>query len=66
LFELDLLGYIKTPAVPISVPAINQQTQSLPQTQSGINFRIDPPVRIDSDELDYLYNHHRYLSGPLP
>ena len=62
-----LLGYRKTPAVPIPTPpAINQQTQSLPQQQSEINFRIDPPIRIDSGEFDYLYNHNQYSSAPLP
>jgi hypothetical protein len=66
LILLDLLGYVKTPAVSIPVPAVNQQTQSLSQTQSGISFRIDPPVRVDSDDFDYLYNHHRYSLGPIP
>ncbi len=65
---LDLLGYVKTPAVsiPIPIPAVNQQTQSLPQIQSGISFRIDPPVHVDSDDFDYLFNHHRYSVGPIP
>jgi hypothetical protein len=66
LIEIDLLGYIKTPPIPIPVPKIDQQIHSFPQTQSGINFHIDPPSHVDSDELIYLYNHHRYSSGPVP
>ena len=55
---------MKTPAIPIPVLAVNQQTQSLPQTQSGINFSIDPPGRVDSNDFEYLYNRHRYSFGP--
>ena len=66
-FSVGFLGYMKTPAVPIPTPpSMTQQTQSLPQRQSTINFRIDPPVRTDSDEFDYLFNQHRYSSTPLP
>ena len=63
---------MKTSAVPIPIPSLTQQTQSLPQTQSGISlipsFRVDPPAREDSDELDCAYNHNlrrnRYSSAP--
>lgn len=64
---IGFLGYMKTPAVPIPTPSsMTQQTQSLPQRQSTINFRLDPPVRIDSDEFDYLFNQNRYSSTPFP
>ncbi|CAF1212879.1 unnamed protein product [Adineta steineri] len=72
--KTNRFGFVKTPAVLIPQQSMMEQTQSLPQTQSGISlipsFRVDPPAREDSDELDYLYNinsrRNRCLSGPLP
>lgn len=74
-FRLAFLGFVKTAAVPIRSPPMSQQTQSLPQTQSGIglipSFRVDPPTHHeDNDAREYLYNHNslpkRYSSTPLP
>jgi hypothetical protein len=72
-FTIALLDLIQSAAVPIPSQLDVQQTQSLPQTQSGIDlipsFRIDPPERELSESFACMDCHrlirNRYSSAPL-
>ncbi|CAF2942410.1 unnamed protein product [Rotaria sp. Silwood2] len=67
-------GFVNTIAVPIPTPSVPQQTQSLPKIQSDTNlmpnFRVNPTIRYESSEFDYLYGNNsqrnRFSSESLP
>ena len=71
---IGLLGLIESSPVLIPTQLDIQQTQSLPQTRSGIDliptFRIDPPDRELSEPTSCTDCHrlfrNRYSSAPLP
>ncbi|CAF4526298.1 unnamed protein product [Rotaria sp. Silwood2] len=64
----------KKKTVPIPTPSVPQQTQSLPKIQSDTNlmpnFRVNPTIRYESSEFDYLYGNNsqrnRFSSESLP
>ncbi|CAF3856650.1 unnamed protein product [Rotaria sordida] len=59
-----LFGFVKTMAIPIPIPSISQQTQSLPKIQSDMNlmsnFHSDSSTDYENYEFDYLYGNNSY------